>query len=401
MKRLLFTTYPKVRGVLEAAGIDMAALEVSILRWLRPIARRLGYSIDTFILRHAHFNRSAIVLPPPYATVLLTNRCTNQCQFCTWHSLDAVDYASDIHNVPFHISLAQFQEEVRILRRVGVHHIHLCSTGDPFLHRDVIRMIDYVIESGASVSIMTNFNRHVARYLPELAQRKLSYIATNAHSGDRAQFESIQQGLKWDTFFGNLREFDRLTKASNNKSPLEIAYIVTKSNYTHVRALIDACRGLDCLSSILLIGLQPMNFNDFTSFKNQIKDEDTEIILALREAVAYGQGVGIRVVMPKIYHPVMDKINCRNPWAKVMVNLPNRNVPEDKHIGTVTFGGCLAVTQGRYYSLGNLLDAPWEEIWNGEKIRRVRQMILQAEFPDDRCKECATHYWTEEELQGL
>lgn len=399
VKAKLQKLYAKTESFAQGLGFDAKSVESKMLGRIRPILCRLGLDLNSRIHTYSHFDKAEVKLPPVYATILITNRCTNHCTFCIWHSEDAKNYARDIYNLPLHISFTEFKREVSILREVGIKHIHICSTGDPMLHKDVVRMVDFVRSSGAGVSLMTNFDRHIKRYLPELAKRRFAYIGANIHSGDPVQLEEIQKGLRWEVLFENLRKFGRLCKENNNKVPVYIASIVTKLNYMHTRSLIDACQELDCIDWISLIGLQPMNFNAFTSFNNQIKDDDVEAINFLKGCVSYGKTKGVKVVMPKIFHNVLNRINCRNPWSKIMVNLPNRQIPREKWVGNVTFGGCLAVTQGQYYSLGNLLNTPWEEIWNGAKIQRVRKRILENEFPDERCKECATHFWTEKELR--
>ena len=49
----------------------------------------------------------------------------------------------------------------------------------------------------------------------------------------------------------------------------------------------------------------------------------------------------------------------------------------------------------KYYCIGNIYDTPFDEIWNGEKVRELRRKILKGDFSycDDTCnrKMCERH----------
>ena len=116
--------------------------------------------------------------------------------------------------------------------------IHICATGEPFLHTDILMFIDYAIKVYGKTSIQTNFYAKIFEnndYIKELIKRgkNIRYITTDVLSGDPQEHEMLKKGSKYHEV---LDAMEILSKKSNIF--FHVHLILTKYNYQNIDKLI-------------------------------------------------------------------------------------------------------------------------------------------------------------------
>ena len=224
--------------------------------------------------------------PPSHITLLVEGRCTNNCIFCCHHSLDAKinKYTKHMYNFRYSMTLPEFQKIVYMAFRAKVPHIHICGTGEPFLNKHIIEMMDYLIKLYGYCSFQSNLNKNLMKkYLPEIIKRAkyISFITTDLHSSDPNFFGKTKKGSDYNHILDCLAQ---LTEQSEVKPLFNISYILTKQNYKGIDKLIDDLIKTKAKFKLNINNLHPYEMNDFTKVDNLYHKEDIEITMNMRIA---------------------------------------------------------------------------------------------------------------------
>jgi MoaA/NifB/PqqE/SkfB family radical SAM enzyme len=317
---------------------------------------------------------------PIYSTIVTESRCNQRCQFCLWHSAD-----TPRPYWPVHLSFDKFRQIADILSDQDVAHLHFCGTGEPVLNPDLFKMIEYARKKKFTTSMMSNASSVMTPHIEEIARSGIIRFFTNIDSGFPEQLEDLKRNADWKILCSNLKKLSEVRRKENLCFKISIYCIAMRSNYKSFRELMHVVRdiGADELWFSYLQPFKEMNFT--TSSQNVIQKTDFEIITEIQEAVALGKELGLRVFPPHYPPHSSTRVNCDAMWWKMMVNLPNDKIPQERWIGNVSTHCFLAHT-GEAYSFGNLFTDDFQEIWNGEKMQSLRRQLL-TDAPEI-CRNC-------------
>lgn len=316
---------------------------------------------------------------PDWVTMVIETRCNLHCRMCIYHSRHTKWPA-----MRWSLGYDDYVRLTDILVENGLKHMHLCAVGEPFLNRDIFRMIRYGSERGLPCSVLTNASGVVTPHLDEILDSELDYFQTDLDSGDPAQYEHIKDGAKWDVVVSNLKTLAE--GRARRKKPLRLGVwcIVMRSNYTTFGDLVRICAdiGVDDLNYSYLV---PVDFCEEMSTANVIDPNDAEIRRAIEASRARGEKLGVRVVALPLSREDRQECRCKAPWTKLMINLPSPRLPVQDWLGNASLHCSLAI-YGNGHTFGNILKQPFQEVWNGKLIRNIRQGLLSD--PPEICLNC-------------
>jgi len=362
---------------------------MGLVRRIRSVYRATSMTRDRARFEREFYKEAVVSYPPRSATIGILSACTNRCIFCSYHSDDAKNGKSNVYNLSFKLSLQEFKRIVDMCYRGRVPRIHICGTGEPFLHSEILDIIDYSIQVYGSASLQTNFNKRMFEkhdFIGEILRRKdsISYITTDVLSGDPATHEKIKKGSCYEDMMSAM-EF--ISHHSNIR--FEAHYLITKFKYEHINDLVRdlASRRINC--NLAIVNLHPHDFNEFTSPDSVYTSKDLQITEALQKAKALGEEKGIEVSIP-VPSDASNGI-CGSFWARFQI-WPVRGIDESRYAENVIVGGCNAVVIGNLKSLGYIFD--YENImdlWNNEHFVRIRKNLLKGIYPDEACSTCQSY----------
>lgn len=323
--------------------------------------------------------------PMPSMTIGITNQCTNKCLFCSYHSEDARE-KSKVYTIPFTLSLIDFRKIVDMAYNGYVPRVHICGTGEPFMHKDILAMIDYVAAIYGKASFQTNFCKPLFEkhnYLDAILKRKekISYITTDLLSGDPELHNTIKRGSKFDDVL------DTLTVISANSSiPIMISCILTKHNYATLADLVHILSQRKIYAHLDIVNLFSYDFNEHTSSSIVYCSSDTAITEELKKVKALGRKLHIPVTIPS---PCDDgRKHCTVFWDKIQTWPVKGTAPGRGHENIVPHA-CRAVVLGELASLGYVFDYDTVmDLWNNEALVQIRSNLLQGLFPSEECRYC-------------
>lgn len=293
---------------------------------------------------------------------------------------------SNVYNLKYVMPLERFKAQVDFFYAGRVPHIHICATGEPFLHPNILEMIDYVITRYGSVSFQSNFNRSVldrGNYLEKILERKeqIDYVVTDIHAGAATDHDAIKRGSSFDELIPVLRTLSR------HGIPVTASCIVSRTSHATLPQLIAVLEKNGIRLRLILTNIFPHMFNAFTSMDNVYRQKDQEVAASLEKTAELAARAGIEVVMPVAFGDPTAR--CSVFWEKVQI-WPVVGVDPDRYDENLVPHACNAVVRGKIRSLGYVSDyATVMDFWNNETLVSLRRKILAGTYPDAFCWSCS------------
>jgi len=268
--------------------------------------------------------------PPNYITIGINGFCTNNCIFCVAHNPDAAQNSETNHqyNLAYNMTYEEFCKLVDLAYKARVPHVHMVGAGEPFLHKDVFRMMDYVISKYHFATIQSNFHKNLyesRKILDRIMERKIYIKSITSDIFPEAIHNNVKSGSDYSFLVESL---EYLSKNSNIKFDLHT--ILTKKTYKNLDTLILDLhkRGINC--ELNIVNLHTYNFNDFTKENNVYIKEDEMITGELEKVRRLSQKIGMRVSIPLPWDMYSSnrKDPCLTFWTRFQV-LPDRNLLKD------------------------------------------------------------------------
>ncbi len=286
--------------------------------------------------------------------------------------------------------------------------------GEPFLYPDLFPLVDYMMESGLTVSVNTN-GTFLEKYAKEIVERKWHALFVSLDG-----FEETNDRIRGE---GSYRRVIAGFEAINREKALQgshypymgVVTTVNNLNYKDLYALAEATRTFKLAWHIYNLGTYT-NDAIVAGQRDFMKRElDTDISCLQGYATDYNEGIDgkelydvlSRIHAMDIDHPIItvpalepDKIDvyygklevpvrthCSVPWSQANVD----------YNGDVHF--CADYND---YPLGNIRETPFFEIYNGERARKFRLALKHSRdgiFPG--CVRCYQNMLCGKRVKGF
>jgi len=341
---------------------------------------------------HKKYDGKIVNLPyPPYfVTIAICGYCMNSCKFCASHCIDSGRNVKSSHqyNIPYFLSYDEFCKIVDICYEGRVPHVHIVAAGEPFLHKDIFKMMDYLISKYIDITIQTNFDRRLFKSKPlvnEILKRKrfINSITTDIFAPDN--HHEIKKGSDYQFVLSMIDEISK-----NSEIIFDVHTILTKTSYKNLDQIVLDLYKRNVKFKYSVVNLHPHNFNDYTSPKNVFLSDDIEIQEELDKLKKLSSKLGIQINIPRPWDKAWETNNgkCLTFWSRFQV-IPDKNVPKEKWIGNVIPSQCNAVVIGNLCSLGNLFEFNnFMEFWNNKILLEIRSKLINGSYPDQVCETC-------------
>lgn len=320
-------------------------------------------------IRYATSRKSTYLKYAPITlTIYPTDRCTLACNMCVDHSPNRPKNRPYLHEPCEDMTFNKFKSIVDRFKLAVF--LDLIGVGEPFLNKDIFKMIDY----GAKVRKMhvgTVSNGTVLNdKIDQIINSPLHAISISLNGYNAQEYYKMSGASKqaFNTVLMNISEL--VEKRNNDRRNLEIkmSCICTKKNYKYIPNMVKLADelGVDVLDFHNLIHSEIPGFT-----KDQCLHESDEDVIEVISSVDAPKS-GLIVNMPKLLQLTPHRL-CNWYFEDIRVD-SNGNV-----------GSCgKVIAANKLY--GNYLDT---DVWNNNHFRSMRQMFLDESIPLlDCCKTC-------------
>ena len=302
-------------------------------------------------------------LPSPYRVDLaLTYECQNECGHC-YNERGRVDDGKEGDKEE--LTLDQWRSVLYILWKASVPHV-VFTGGEPTLSPHLKELIETSESIGQITGLVTN-GRRLAKggYLKELVDAGLDHVQITLLSHK----ESVHDVLTGKS--GSWKEtVEGIMAALKEDVYLNTNTTIMKSNAAEVE---------DTLRFLISLGVENIAFNGIIrsgegKSAEAVGLKDMEGILERLRQIANESDVKLIWYTPTPYcefNPINHGLGIKQCTACSI----NMAIEPD---------GTVLPCQSYYEGLGNILDDDWEDIWNHELCKRIRE----RRYLPEKCNGC-------------
>ncbi|MDD5761775.1 MAG: alpha/beta fold hydrolase [bacterium] len=313
---------------------------------------------------------------PVFANVEITTRCNLRCAFCA---------RTSVHREERDMTPDRFGRLLDLLPHAW--RVTLVGLGEPLLHPRVTDFVSEASSRGRRVTLATNAVLLTEEMSRRLIDAGLDAAVFSLDAVDAEPASAVRAGATAETSIENIRTF---AAVSSETRPVAKAVFsaVSSSTVRHLERLVEivARLGVDVLM------LSDLNFPanlSHTVWKNV--DERTKVAVhrAIRKAFSLRLPVlsvtGLEELAPaaryrehllippaRLYQRPKKRRFCLSPWQTLPVDVD----------GTATLCDCQPGDP-----VGNVLDQPFGDLWNGSRMRDHRRRMLE-DPPPGTCVVC-------------
>lgn len=305
------------------------------------------------------------VIYPIYMEVSPAGACNHRCTYC---GLDFMEYK------PRYLNTEIFKKRLSELGRLGLKSIMYAGEGEPFLHKDMAKIINHTKRSGIDAAVTTN-GVLLKRDITDSILSDTEWIKVSINGATKDTYAKIHQ-CKPDDFERVIENMTYAVKVKKDKGylcTLGMQLLLLPDNYHEAAALAKLARkiGMDYLvikpysqhPQSKTTKYSAIKYNKYEYLWDELKEFNTDnfsVIFRLR-------------TMRKWDVPGKDYRRCLALpfWSYIDAG------------GNVW--GCSVYLGDEKFLYGNIYEQTFEDIWHGKK--RLKSLHLAEEKMDaSKCR---------------
>jgi len=293
------------------------------------------------------YKRNKVRLPylPVRLWVEATSVCNLRCVMCPNKDLKKEEKGF--------LEFGLFQKIIDEARSF-VFDVNLIHRGEGLLHPDFPHLVKYAHEAGITTKFHTNATLLDREKSLELIEAGLDQISFSFDGYDKKTYESIRTNADFEKTIANIVEFLKVKQELKSKTPYAVLEII---DFPDLYKPVDSRSKQAFLKNFQGLPLNRFEIKEMHNWAGEI-----------------GQTRAKRKYSP-----------CTFLWQALVIFWDGSVLP-----CTQDFHG--------YYDLGNVQEQSLAQIWNGEKMVRLRQKVLRQDIADlETCSQC-DRLWREQIL---
>jgi radical SAM protein with 4Fe4S-binding SPASM domain len=322
---------------------------------------------------NSYLNKAEIILGrerllslPRYVQIEPTNRCNQLCVMCPRQSQMDVPLGD-----------MNFEQFKYILDRIfTIQNLQLNGLGEPFLNKDIIKMIKLADQRGINVSINSNLGVVNKQMAEEIVKSGLKLLKVSFDSADPVVYQEIR-GASMPQMIQGLNHIVAARQARGLKKPI--------INFNSIIMTRNRANLVDILKFAEQAGVDAVRFKSLGLFASSTKDSldvsSAQLLADLKKARDEARSLSIENNLDELienidtYRRPVGKYPCYIPWLEVYVQY---------------YGGVRLCCNlfSRQYDLGNIFEEDFRKIWNSQNLITARREFKKGNLYFPACTSC-------------
>ncbi|MDP2313805.1 MAG: radical SAM protein [Pseudomonadota bacterium] len=315
-------------------------------------------------------NDEALALPSAVG-IDVSDACNIACAVCSRE----IDWDKR------HTSILKFEDFVRLYEPIRPVYLSLSGYGETLLNKHLPRMVAHATAAGSRVNIVTNGTLLDAGRAHALVEAGLAKMKVSIDAADPDVYATVRAGADLEQVLRNIERLVALRDANRKPGPqIEIQFVLFQGNVDQVCKLIELCHHrLPGIEPNLLVMFTYGEQADFVA--KTIPFGDPTALDELRRARVLAEGYGFRRTVGSIDAAIVQLTRdlasapCYVPWYSCLISTDGEVYP-----------CCYHSIRGT--SVGNALQEPFADIWNGPRMRAFRAQLRVKRCADKVCATC-------------
>lgn len=257
-----------------------------------------------------------------------TNFCNSECIMCPHSKLKKMGT----------MDMRLYKKIIDNCAKLNIRIITLSFFGEPFLDKELVEKIKYAKEKGMFVAFYSNASLLTKELAKNIISASLDGITISFDGYSKETYEKIRKKLKFDIVKGNILNLIETRKRMGKTNPkISLVLVELEENKNEIKQFYKEWNKK--VDSINIINMR--------NWANDIQKEGT------KESFHFNKKI--------------KRKPCALIWQKMIVDWNGDVVLccDDWNHSTV---------------LGNLKKQTIEEIWRGEKLKKIREAHVKGEF---------------------
>jgi len=295
---------------------------------------------------------------PVHITVGLTNYCNHKCPWCY------IDFIRDIHMGKINTDIKKMLQALSQAKDMGLKAITIVGDGEPVLHPQFSEFITEARGLGLDIGLFTNGGWRSDEIIDSIIEN-LTFIRFSVDAGTAETHEKLH----------GLKDFDlvneNIQKITSKKIKMPTVGVQFAFNKDNAHEILTAAKLYKELGADY-IAYKPIYENDLnTEFSNdQLPPEKVRKLLSEAKQL---ETPDFQVLWKDWQlESLVYESDYKRPYTKCRAIWLSPYIDED---GNVEFCGNL---KGRGFSIGNIYEKPFDEIWKGEQhLEKLKKIDLE------------------------
>ena len=291
---------------------------------------------------------------PIYLEIGLHGGCNHRCIFC------AFDFLKYRPNILDEVCLKNF---ILTAVKKGTKAILYSGEGEPLLYKNAKNIIVFTKESGIDVALSTNgvmFNREIAK----ASLGSLSWIRVSLNAGTGKNYGIIHGTKKedFDIVIDNLSEVVKIRDKNKYKCTIGVQFLLISQNF---REVIHLSRILQDIGVDYLV-IKPYCQHPLSDNKISVNFKYKTLFRLEKKLEKFTQG-NFQIIFRR---RAMEKLKEKKSYKYCL------GLPFAAHITAEgSIYPCNAFVGKEEFVFGNICRESFENIWEGERRKRIMDII--------------------------
>ena len=294
---------------------------------------------------------------PIYVEISLVGACNHRCTFC---AVDYIGYKSRSLNLNI------LKDRLPEMAELGIKSVMYAGEGEPLLHKNINEVVQLTHESGISISFTTNGTAMDGVFI-ENSLPKSEWIKVSLNAGLPKTYAQIHQTKEKDfhLVIKNLKNAVKFKVENNIACTIGVQTLLLPENSNQMYDLAKLCRDEIGVDYLVIKPYSQHFFSETRQYENIDYSDSLPLGEKLKNLSTNNFNVIFRGNTIKKYTDDERYTKCSSTpflWAYIMAD------------GAVY--GCSAYLLDKRFEYGNLNNATFNDIWQGEKRRDNFHYVL-------------------------
>jgi len=330
------------------------------------------------------FNGRYAFKGPAYVQIDLTNNCNNNCIACWCNSPllkeKAMPYDIKRQALPFELVKNLLDE----LHTIGTKDIYFSGGGEPFMHPQIMQILEYAKKSGFTCLVNTNFTLLDKEKIKKLVNLGVDHLTVSTWAATAGTYASTHPNKNEDTFRQIVENLRFLNQIKQKTPHITLYNVISSINCHELKGMIALAKDTGSESAeFTLIDTIPGKTDKLILNPEQIEEVERQAKEIAQGMDTNGYFDGIEVCR---FDSFLRRISSSPDLARATYD---RNIIDSMPccIGwcfsrIMANGDVNACLKAHRIPVGNLYQQSFHRIWNGKKQRNFRKKTLVYEKKD-------------------
>lgn len=168
---------------------------------------------------------------PEHVVIDLTNRCNNNCIACWTGSPLLRDKTPPNHWKSLEFPYELMREIIEDMHRLGAKRLRFTGGGDPFMHPNLMDLLEHVKSLGMICALTTNFTLVDEHRIEKVMEIGVDEVAVSLWAGDPVTYARVHPN-KTEKTFDRIRKLLYMLGTEKNSLPrVTISNVLFNMNY--------------------------------------------------------------------------------------------------------------------------------------------------------------------------